>query len=234
MNLEDSFLRQRHDFLWSQTSNLIQNGKVEIDPILAAGQGDRRRGMTLLFRPPDEIQRKIVECLDELRELEPEQVYYHPVELHVTFLSMFTARENNKALFERTGEFVAAVSAWARGMVPFSISFRGITASPAALMIQGFTDAGKLNGARDSLRDALRVAGLGRGLDERYRLEVAHMTAMRFRHPLRDGTAFADALTRMRGRDFGSCEVNALDLVSSDWYMSRDTIQDMGHFRLKG
>jgi len=230
--LPNPFLQERYDQLWVQSSERIRSGKVEIDPILAQGQSDQRRGMTLLFRPSPRVQEQVAECLEEIRQLEPDQHYYHPSELHITFLSLFSASEDHEAIFDRPEEFIAAVAHCVRAFSPFSLSFYGITASPAAIMVQAFTDADRLNAARDRLRDELCARGLSDGVRERYRLEVAHMTAIRFRHPLRNGAAFAQALEKMRNCDFGQSEIDSLELVKSDWYMSRVVTQPLHIFKL--
>ena len=188
--------------------------------------------MTLLFRPSERIRERVIALLDELRALEPDQYYYHPAELHVTFLSLFTATEAHEPFFARAEDYVAAVTASVGRLVPFPMAFAGITASPGAILVQGFTDADTLNAARDSLRQELHARGLNRGLDERYRLETAHMTVARFRQPLRNGTAFAKALERMRNFDFGKFDVEALELVRNDWYMSRANTECLCSYKL--
>lgn len=228
------FLRHRYDRMWSASIGNISSGTVEIDPTLARGDADRRRGMTLLFRPPAPVRRKITESLDKLRELEPGQHYYHPDEFHVTFLSLFTATEHHEAFFARTNEYAEAVAATVRRLGPFDFRFAGVTASPSAILVQGFTDAEALNAARDDLRRELQSRDLSRSLDQRYRLETAHLSVVRFREPLRKPKAFAEALQRMRAADFGHADVGALELVRNDWYMSRGVTQRLRHYPLDG
>jgi 2'-5' RNA ligase len=229
----DSFLHHRYDQMWSNSIERFRAGNIDIDPILTSRKADPRRGFTLLFRPPPSIQQRVIAFTDELRQLEPDQHYYHPSELHVTVLALFSIAENHDFLLENTEEFLAAASAFTNQLAPFPISFSGITASPGAIMVQGFTNAEKLNAARDSLRQELRARGLNRRLDERYRLESAHMTVARFRQPLRDGPAFAQALEQMRTYDFGEAVVDSLELVRNDLSMSRATTECLRSFALK-
>jgi 2'-5' RNA ligase len=227
----NAFLHDRYDLLWSNSIQQIRSGLVEIDQTLAHDRADRRRGMTLLFRPSEQIQERVKQLLNDLREIEPDQYYYHPSELHVTFLSLFTATEDYEPLFAHAEEYAAAVAASVARLHEFTVSFAGITASPGAVMIQGFTDVASLNSARDNLRSELRSRGLSRGLDERYRLETAHMTAVRFRQPLRKGDALVEMLNRRRACDFGEFRVNALELVKNDWYMSRENMEHLSTYR---
>ena len=228
----DPFLQARYDQLWIGSLPRIHSGAIEIDPVLAANQPDLRRGLTLLFRPPPGVQNRIIAALDELHAIEPDQHYYHPAELHNTFLSLFTATENNAPPFARTEEFADAVAAALHGIAPFPMTFAGLTASPAAILVQGFTDSALLNAARDRLRDELHVRGLTRDLSERYRLESAHLTVLRFQKPLRNPATFAHALERLRPRDFGHADLTSLELAQNDWYMSRATTQTLRTFSL--
>jgi 2'-5' RNA ligase len=228
----DPFLKQRYDHLWSETRERIRAGNVDIDAVLAHKQADLRLGMTALFRPSEQVRKRVAELLDRLRELEPDQYYYDPAELHVTFLSLFTATEKHESFFARAEEYVEAVSAGIREMSSFRIFFTGITAASGAIMAQGFTDAAKLNTARDILRGELRSRDLDQGLDQRYRLETAHMTMVRFRQPLRDGKLFAEALERMRNFEFGQTDADCLELVRNDWYMSRGRTERLQTYRL--
>lgn len=232
MRSDGDFLRDRYGQLWSNAIGRIRSGNIEIDPVLARKEVDRRRGMTLLFRPSPQVRQRVGEFLEELRKLEPEQHYYHPGELHVTFLSLFTATEEPGPFLARSEDYVAAVSASVSRLVPFPMVFAGVTASPGAIMIQGFANARGLNAARDDLRRELRSRGLDGSLDSRYRLEGAHMTVARFREPLRDGEAFALALEQRRAFDFGQFEGDTLELVLNDWYMSRGNTECLRRYQL--
>jgi len=58
------------------------------------------------------------------------------------------------------------------------------------------------------------------------------MTVARFRQSLRDGETFAKALDGMRRFDFGESTVDSLELVKTDWYMSRRSMEVLGKFTL--
>ena len=187
-------LRQRYDRLWSATVERIRAGTVDTDPVLAAGIPDRRRGLTLIARPSPHVRRRVAAFLDQLREIEPDQHYYAPSELHVTVLSLFTATVDHEPLLAQTERYVSAVDSVLREVAPIRIGFTGVTATAGAIMIQGFFDDDTLNDVRDSLRHQLRAHALSEGVDGRYRLETAHATVARFRARLRDGARLAAML----------------------------------------
>jgi 2'-5' RNA ligase len=227
-------LRERYDRLWSATIGTIRAGTVDTDPVLAVGTPDRRRGLTLIAWPSLNVRRRVAAFLDQLREIEPEQHYYAPSELHVTVLSLFTATVDHESLLAQTGRYVSALDPVLRNVLPIRIGFEGVTATAGAIMIQGFIEDDTLNDARDALRRQLRVHGLAEGVDGRYRLETAHVTVARFRSRLRDGARLAALLERARRRSFGATQIRSVSLVENDWYMTRRVTRTVKRYRLSG
>jgi 2'-5' RNA ligase len=179
--------------------------------------------LTVIARPSPKVQHSVALFLRELRRLEPDQYYYDASEFHLTVLSLFTARVDCEPYFAQQDKYVAAVEAALKDIHPIHIRFEGITASPSTIMIQGFFETHELNDLRNTLRRRLQLRGLGKGLDDRYRLQTAHMTVVRFRAPLHYPEAFASVLERARQRPFGATAFRSFLLVESDWYMSRRT-----------
>jgi 2'-5' RNA ligase len=221
-----------YERLWAASVGRIRSGDVELDPVLADGRPDPRRGLTVVARPSPEVRSRVAGFVDRLRELEPDQHYYGPLELHVTVLSLFTATAAHEPLLGRTAEYVSAVDAALRLAPRLRIEFAGVTASAGAILLQGFPGDDTLERLRDALRGGLRDRGLAEGVDERYRLETAHMTIARFRAPLRDGERLAAALQRARRRPFGTIDAGGLTLVKNDWYMSGAATETVKRYRL--
>jgi 2'-5' RNA ligase len=222
-----------YDAIWREGQSALQSATVEIDATLARNVPDARRGLTLLLRPSDAVAGRVAALLDELRALEPEQHYYRPSELHVTVLSLFTATVAHQPFFDQQPRYVAAVRAALAAAPPFAIDFYGVTASRAALLLQGFPRGDALASLRERLRRSLSAAGLGQGLDQRYRLQTAHSTVLRFRAPLHQPQAFAARLERYRQQPFGTTTVERLALVVNDWYMSENVVRVIEHYQLK-
>src|SRR6202000_1145582 len=91
-----------------------------------------------------------------------------------------------------------------RQAAPIRVNFTGVTASLDAVLIQGFVENEALDEVRDALRRELRIHGVARGIDTRYRLQTAHMTAVRFRAPFHDSKKFATMLELARNLPFGT------------------------------
>ncbi len=224
-------LRKRYDELWSCALRRLRAGKIELDPVLQARVPDRRRGLTVIARPPPAVRQSVGSFLRELCRLEPDQYYYTASEFHLTVLSLFTATADFESFFAQKERYLAAVDRALNEAIPIRILFEGITASPGTVMIQGFFDTEALHELRDRLRRQLRLCGLARGVDERYRLQTAHMTVVRFRAALRHPARFAAALEQARRRPFGVTAVRSFLLVEkNDWYMSRHTTIPLKHY----
>jgi len=210
----------------------IRAGRIERDPVLQGGLPDQRRGLTVIARPSPAVRRCVADFLRELRRLEPDQYYYTPSEFHVTVLSLFTATVDPNPWSAQGSHFIAAVDAALKRIAPIRIYFEGVTASPGAVMIQGFPENKSLNDLRDLLRNQLKIHGLGAGVDQRYRLRTAHMTVVRFRSPLSDSRRLAARLENARHMPFGTATVRSLSLVENDWYMSHRATRILKNYRL--
>jgi 2'-5' RNA ligase len=230
--LTREWLRTHYDQLWSQAIGRIRAGKVELDQLLQEGLPDSRRGLTVVAWPPLAVRKNVAGFLQTLHELEPNQYYYQASELHLTILSLFTASVDFKPLLAKKGEYIAAVDAALQEVEPIQITFEGVTVSKNTIMIQGFFETDDLNQLRDGLRRQLQVRSLAKGVDQRYRLQTAHMTVVRFRAPLRESERFALALEKARHRPFGIATLKSFVLVENDWYMSRQTTQIMERYAL--
>jgi 2'-5' RNA ligase len=218
-------LAQHYDRLWRSAVASFEGGQVRLDPQLPDQQVDARRGYTLMIRPAPGVARRIEAFLAEFEAREPGQYLYRPTEFHVTLLSLFTATEHYQPYFDRRGAYIGAVDRALGGAPPFRIHFRGVTASPGAVMIQGFPQDETFARLRDAVRRDLQLAGLGEGLDQRYRIRAAHITVIRFQQPPRDLPGLVRFLGRQRDRDFGTSPVRLIQLVENDWYMSEDRVK---------
>jgi 2'-5' RNA ligase len=225
--------QQVYDRMWAEASERLAAGAITIDRQLVERGADRRTGISLIARPDRAAATQIAELLNELRAQEPEQHFYRLDELHITILSLISA----SATFDLSRVPLAAYKAILAELFaqscPFQIEFKGITASPGAVLVQGFIEGDHLNQLRQAIRCALERSGLGESLDTRYRIVTAHMTAVRFRAPLRDPQQFAARLAGVREGVFGSTLVDRIDFVFNDWYMSHDRVRVLATYPLK-
>jgi len=98
-------------------------------------------------------------------------------------------------------------------------------------LLQGFsTDT--LNEIRDDLRTAFKNTDLQQSIDKRYAIQTAHSTVIRFRQALQNKDQLLELLEKYRDFDFGTFEVNRLELVYNDWYQREKFVKKLHEFHL--
>jgi 2'-5' RNA ligase len=213
-------MRPVYDRLWRGAVKRFKQGDPQIDPHLKNLKLDGRRGVTLALRPEPAVQTAVKRFLRQLAAVAPGQHFYQPDEMHVTVLGVIPGSVQWREKMTDLAAIQAVIGKVLERRKSFAISFRGVTASPEAVMIQGFLKSKALAQIRNELRTMLRENRLGGGMDERYKINTAHMTVMRFSHARVDGKALIDLLKANRKTDFGETRVGELQLLWGNWYAS--------------
>ncbi len=225
--------RPIYDRLWREAVPRFKRGEPEIDPHLANRAGDGRRSVTLALRPGPAVQMAVNRFLRHLAVVAPGQYFYRPEELHVTVLAVIPGSEAWREKIRDLPAIQAVIGRILKRRRPFAVSFRGITASPGAVMIQGFPKSQALEEIREELRGILRKNDLGSDIDRRYKVNAAHITAMRFRSAQVDWKAFVGLLKSNRRTDFGETRVRKLQLLWGDWYASTHSVRTIQEYPLE-
>ena len=163
----------------------------------------------------------------------PGQYFYRPEEFHVTVLSVIPGSELWQDRIHHLPDYQTIIEEVLKRHRTFSIAFRGVTASRAAVMIQGFPTDDTLTQIRDDLREILCLHQLDGQLDVRYKINSAHITVMRFCHAATDVKRLLDLLKDNRTTDFGETSVTNLELILGDWYASADTARTLSKYQLQ-
>jgi 2'-5' RNA ligase len=221
-----------YDDLWQKASTAFQAGQVQIDSYLTDRTTDRRRGITLVGRPDKNVCTRIERLQQELLEYLPGQYFYRPPEYHFTILSPFTATDQPEPFFARLGEYQEAIDQALINASRFSVLFEGITATPGAIMVQGFPQDSELNRIRESLRAVLGTYQLNARLETRYRVATAHITFIRFQTKPQNLPLLAEVLGRYRTMEFGVQVFQQVQLVKNDWYLSEDNLELLKEYTL--
>ena len=217
-------LAEHYRQLWTQSLEKFRAGRFEYDPYLQ-GKEDRRYGLTLRARPSDEVSEAITQMLADIKAAAPNQYYYPQTDLHVTVLSVISCYAGFALEAINPQAYVQKIRSAVDGVSPFGIWFRGVTASPSCILVQGFPDDNQLNDLRDSLRQAFYQSGLQHSVDARYRLQTAHVTAIRFRQRPDQPEQFIKKISGYRDYDFGCCLIDKLKLVGNDWYQQAEKVE---------
>lgn len=222
-----------YEKLWTEAVAAFERGEPKMSLHLPDKTGDSRRGVTLVFRLPATVRDPVMDYIGRLGTLYPAQYFYRPEELHVTALSIFTMTglwEREMARFAECRHIIGEVLERQRR---FGIEFRGVTASPDCVLIQGFPLDDGLATIRSELRDAFAGAGYGDMLDRRYKVTAAHITVMRFCRPGLDTNQLLAFLKASRDMNFGMCTIEKLQLIFGDWFASADKVKILEEYPLK-
>lgn len=224
-------LKRHYDTLWKESLQTFKRNKFKFDPQIDSAS-DTRFGITLLARPSKEVKQEISKTLKEINAVAPNQYYYPDSDLHITTLSIISCYQGFSLKSIKPTEYCSLIQSAVDYVSPFHIRFRGLTASPSCILIQGFPENNQLNRLRNRLRDNFNQSGLEHSIDKRYKLQTAHITAIRFKEPFSDADKFVKTISNFRNKDFGSCLVDQLELVVNDWYHKKDKVTELHTFPL--
>lgn len=224
-------LKEHYDQLYSTAVAQFASDNYEIDDLINS-KDDDRYGLSLIFRPNNAVNANIQAFLNQLKGFEPHQYYYPDSDIHVTVISIISCYSGLQLSQLNIPEYVHVAKECLKNIPPINISFKGITASPCCLMIQGFMNDNQLPILRDRLRTAFTNSGLQESMDERYLIQTAHATVFRFTEPLRHKDHFLSIIEQYRGYDFGTIEVNEIELVFNDWFHQEDRVTKLYRFNL--
>lgn len=225
-------LTEHYSQLYKTSSEIISAGKYSIDSELK-NESDSRFGITLLIRPNDEIKANIQAFINELKKAEPEQYFYPDSDIHITVMSIISCSGDFTLNQISPNEYIEVICRSLVDVEKIKIHFKGVTASPSAIMIQGFPSDETLNNLRNRLRENFKNSGLQQSIDSRYSILTAHSTVMRFQEKLTDPKKLIEIAEKFRDYDFGEFEVKNLELVYNDWYQRKSTTRVLGDFGLR-
>lgn len=225
-------LKTHYDSLWKQTLPKFKRAQFEFDPLINAAE-DTRYGVTLLARPSDEVKQNILKPLDKIKSVAPNQYYYPDSDLHLTVLSIISCYAGFTLDEIDPLEYRDLISSAIDSVSPFRIQFKGLTASPSCILVQGFPENDQLNKLRNNLRNKFNQSKLQHSIDQRYKLQTAHMTVIRFKEPFKDSPKFVRTISDLRDHHFGSCLIKHLELVGNDWYQQEDKVKLISTFELR-
>lgn len=202
----------------------IQNGNNKVDRLID-DKNDKRRGLTVLIRPDDSIKEAIARFQHELMLIDKEQYYQPMPDMHVTVLSIISCYDGFDLDQIDISKYIRLFEESARNITDIELHFRGVSASPEALMIQGFPVTPNLEQLRNQLRENFKASDLQQTIDARYRLTTAHITAVRFREQIKTPQRFTALLENYRDVDFGTFKPKEIELVYNDWYQKNHIVE---------
>ncbi|KYP14260.1 hypothetical protein, partial [Flavihumibacter sp. CACIAM 22H1] len=204
-------LQAHYDQFFREGVRALETGTYTINELLYADL-DQRYGITLLTRPDKAIRTSIRQFLETFKAIDPNQYYYPDSDIHVTILSIISCYEGFQLNQVNPAAYAAIIGEVLRNQPPCTLEFRGITLSPAAIMLRGFVSGDALNYVRDRLRAAFKRSGLEHSIDERYAIFTAHSTVVRYRQKLANPAAWLQKIRENETFYFGKQELNSMEL----------------------
>jgi len=217
--------------MWVDSIDHFKNNNCQTD-LLINDPSDMRRGITVLSYFDSSVKTNIANFLNELKNIEPEQYYYPQNELHLTILSIISCIAGFKLSTINVEAYGSIFHESIKDIGSFKINYKGITVSPSCILIQGFPDSEQLNILRNSLRANFKKANLVSTIDTRYEISTAHTTAVRCMAPFNNSHDVMKILTKYRNYDFGTVEVNTLELVFNNWYQNLSITKNLSSLKL--
>lgn len=224
-------LKEHYDKLYHNSIEKIQENSFLVDELIDSDH-DKRFGITLLLRPSNFVKKNIHKFLSEISLIEPNQYFYPDSDLHVTVMSLISCYDGFDLNQINIEDYIDVVKKSLKGISHFDIEFRGLTASPSCLMVQGFVNNDSLNQIRDNLRVNFKATDLEQSIDKRYPIQTYHSTILRFKNQLSNKEFFLDKVNEYRDFYFGTFEVNTLELVFNDWYQRKENVKTLYRFGL--
>jgi len=226
MNLEEHYNK-----LYTDSITKIEADNYEIDHLIDSND-DYRFGITLLIRPDENTKVNIQHFLDEVKLIEPDQYYYQNSDIHITVMSIISCYDGFDLEKINIQDYVRVIKHVIEKHKNFTIQFKGITASPSCILLQGFFESDTLNEIRDQLRFSFKNSTLQQSLDQRYAIQTAHSTIIRFKENLTNKNAFLAIVEKYRDFDFGTFKVEKMELVYNDWYQRAQFVKNLHEFEL--
>lgn len=225
-------LKEHYSKLYQTSIKKIESDSYDVDKLINSGN-DKRFGITLLLRPDNSVKVNIQKFLSELRAIEPDQYFYPDSDLHVTVMSIISCYDGFNLNQIKIEDYIETIKKSIMGIGSFKIEFRGLTASPSCLMIQGFLKNNTLNQIRDNLRVDFKNTDLEQSLDKRYTIQTAHSTIFRLKERIENKERFLDIVEKYRDYYFGTFTVDSLALVYNDWYQRKEFVKELYRFELQ-
>jgi 2'-5' RNA ligase len=224
-------LTEHYNQLYKKSSIAILTEQYKLDPQIN-NPSDSRFGLTLLIRPSETIQANIQLFLEEIKAIEPNQYYYPDSDIHITVMGIISCYEGFTLDQINISEYIDLIEQSLVELDQIEIEFRGLTASPSAIMIQGFPTDESLNIFRNKLRESFKNSTLEQSIDSRYTIAAAHSTVMRFQEKLENTKQLIQVAEKFRDYNFGKFQVKKLELVYNDWYQREGNTIHLADFNL--
>ena len=212
--INKDFLKEHYNNIFIKNKEKICQGGVK-DDLLSNVQNDERMSIVLLIRISPNISANIEKCINKLKEIESDSMYFYPSsDFHITVIDILKG-EIGRKIPENINDYINCINECAKQIKPFEIEFEGLTASDNAVLVKGFYD-NELQKFRELLRESLSKNNLK--LEERYKTISSHITIARNKDKLKNPEKLISFIENESKNNFGKMKVDSFELCFHNWY----------------
>ena len=212
--INKDFLKEHYNNIFIKNKEKICQGGVK-DDLLSNVQNDERMSIVLLIRISPNISANIEKCINKLKEIESDSMYFYPSsDFHITVIDILKG-EIGRNIPENINDYINCINECAKQIKPFEIEFEGLTASDNAILVKGFYD-NELQKFRELLRESLSKNNLK--LEERYKTISSHITIARNKDKLKNPEKLISFIENESKNNFGKMKVDSFELCFHNWY----------------
>lgn len=212
--INKDFLKEHYNNIFIKNKEKICQGGVK-DELLSNVQNDERMSIVLLIRISPNISANIEKCINKLKEIESDSMYFYPSsDFHITVIDILKG-EIGRKIPENINDYINCINECAKQIKPFEIEFEGLTASDNAVLVKGFYD-NELQKFRELLRESLSKNNLK--LEERYKTISSHITIARNKDKLKNPEKLISFIENESKNNFGKMKVDSFELCFHNWY----------------
>ena len=212
--INKDFLKEHYNNIFIKNKEKICQGGVK-DELLSNVQNDERMSIVLLIRISPNISANIEKCINKLKEIESDSMYFYPSsDFHITVIDILKG-EIGRNIPENINDYINCINECAKQIKPFEIEFEGLTASDNAVLVKGFYD-NELQKFRELLRESLSKNNLK--LEERYKTISSHITIARNKDKLKNPEKLISFIENENKNNFGKMKVDFFELSFHSWY----------------
>ena len=211
-------LKEHYNNIFIKNKEKIKQGGVK-DNFLSNVQNDNRMSLVLLIRISPNISKNIEKCINDLKEIEPDNIYFYPSsDFHITVIDILKGEEGRK-IPENINEYINCINECIKQIKPFEIEFDGLTASDNAILVKGFYD-NELQIFRELLRENIIKNNLK--FEEGYKTISSHITIARNKDKLKNPEKIISFIENEYY--LGKMKVNSMELSFHNWYDTKKQV----------
>lgn len=179
--------------------------------------------LTTVARMPPALSAKILEFQEDVRRLDPRQYFYPVTDIHLTVLNCAAFLKNPDILDEADIQRVARELGEVFSSVQsFPVQVKGVGVLPARVFVQIFDSSGTIAALRQKIRQKLSNQAWHPEAENKLLMPnpiLVWANVVRMRQLV--SPEFVDLISKYREAEFGSFEVQEIELAITDKLLSK-------------